>query len=52
MKNISLFESFIESAISLIPQQAARFIAYSLLTIGLVQASRLVKRKIIKDKQF
>ena len=43
MKN---FDSILESAIDLIPQQSVRYIAYSLLTIVIVNLSRILGEEI------
>lgn len=36
-------EQFIEGLVSLIPQQTFRFIAYPILTVGLLYLSRLLE---------
>lgn len=48
MRNYSLIE-VLESVVSLIPQQAFRFLAYSLVTIGIVKGYRILEKRFSKD---
>lgn len=48
MKTNSLTD-VLESAISLIPQQAFRFLAYSLVTIGFVKGYRILEKRFGKN---
>lgn len=48
MRNYSLIE-VLESAVSLIPHQAFRFLAYSLVTIGVVKGYRILEKRFGKN---
>lgn len=46
MKNLYPIVEFLENAVSLIPQQAFRFLAYSLVTIGVIKSYRFVQKNL------
>lgn len=36
------FDKFLEGVVALIPQQSARFVVYSILTVGILQIFRFI----------
>jgi|GEM_PF-3465870 len=49
MKNLHPIIEVLENAVSLIPQQAFRFLAYSLVTMGIIKGYRFLEKKFNKD---